>query len=244
MDIYKVENLSIAYNKENFILQNLNFNIRNEEVLAIVGKSGSGKTSLLYVLTKLIDNWFGKVYFKEQPLNSVSEKEFRKQVAVLLQQPEKQLFLDTVEEELFFNVDEEKRSNFEYILEMLAIDKKYLKYNPFYLSGGYKRKVAIANLLLQDKDIYFFDEPTTGIDIKTKNLFLEVFNEMKKKGKTIIFISHELDFVYEVADKILYVANRNAEIFDKEKFFDEKIKEFNDFDLLPFLVRKLRRKLI
>ena len=230
----KFENVSFSYNSntsiEKQVLKNINLTISDGKITSIIGKSGSGKTTIAELIDFLIVPTEGKIIVGEEEItnkkSSLSKtKRIRKDVGLVFQFPEEQFFNLTVEDEIGFSLkyykyktDELKKRVID-SLKMVGLDESYLKKNPFTLSNGEMRKVAIASTLALNPKIIIFDEPTIGMDSSSKKKFMQLLRKLKTRyNKTIVLISHDIDFIHAMSDYI-YVLN-NKEVFMEGKKYD------------------------
>ncbi len=177
------------------------------------------------------------LFSKKNEIKNLNE--LRKKISIVFQFPEEQLFKDTVEKDVIFgplNFKIDKNialKNAHSLLEKLHIKSNQFNESWIHLSGGEKRKVAIAGILIIDSKVVIFDEPTVGLDYQTKLTIFDIINDLKKQNKTIIIVSHDMNSILDIADKIILFDN-NKIVFDAEPyaFFREKeILEKNNIKL-------------
>lgn len=238
----EVKNLSYIYD-EGFIfakkaLDNISLNISEGEIVGIIGHTGSGKSTLVQHLNGLIkpkkpdsvivdgvDIYDAKVTLKQ----------IRKKVGLVFQYPEMQLFEETVEKDIAFGPknlgisNEEIRERVKEALEMVSLDyDKYRDRSPFLLSGGEKRRIAIAGILAMKPKYLVLDEPTAGLDPWVRVEILEELQNINKKDTTIVIVSHDMDEISKIAKKIYVLSNGSIALSGTSKYvfsqFD-KIKE-------------------
>ena len=229
--IISVKDLYFSYQKstehEVKALQDINFEINQGELIAIIGHSGSGKSTLVTHLNGLIVPQAGKVLINDLSTdNKKNIPEIRKRVGLLFQYPEHQLFENTVYEDIAFgpkqfNMPQKvMEKNINEAIKIVNIDKELLTRSPFELSGGQQRRVAIAGVLAMDCDIYVLDEPAAGLDPIGKNEILSYVSKLRENGKTIILVSHDMNLVAELADRVMVLEDGKLVDYDKkEKIF-------------------------
>ena len=211
-----INNVSYIYNKgfanERTALNNVSLHIGKGEFIAVVGHTGSGKSTLMQHLNGLLIPDSGSVYYDG---NNIHEKEFpikklRQKVGMVFQYPEYQLFADTVEQDVCFgpmNMDiskvEARRRAYKAI-EVVGLPDTIYDASPLTLSGGQKRKVAIAGVIAMEPEYLVLDEPTAGLDpVAAKNI-LEMLGILQKEhGMTIIIVSHNMEEVAEYANRVI-----------------------------------------
>ena len=213
----KVENIFYTYNKKasnsTLALNDVSFTINDNEFVAIVGETGSGKSTLAQTLNALLIPDKGEVHVDDYVISYKNRKSrklkgLRKHIGLVFQFPEYQLFEETVEKDVAFGVKnfgikgEEALAKAHEALKQVGLDESYYKRPPFELSGGEKRKVAIAGILAINPDILIFDEPTVGFDPASAKELMNLITEFHKNGKTIIVITHDMDLVNRYAQKV------------------------------------------
>ena len=209
-----VKNVSHTYAAgtpfEKIALKNISFDAADGEVLAIAGHTGSGKSTLIQIIAGLIDLSSGTV---EIDGLSVADKKIRRLVGIVFQYPEHQLFEETVERDISFGPknfglsDEEISARVDEAMRQVGLDESLKKSSPFELSGGQRRRAAIAGILALKPKYLILDEPTAGLDPPAKeNLLKEIFGSVKKSGVTIILVSHNMEDIARFANRVVVLA--------------------------------------
>ena len=237
-----IENLSFTYGKkspyEKKALDNISLTVSEGECVGIVGATGSGKSTLIQHLNGLIKLTEGKITVGDIDLSKKKPdlKKLRKSIGMLFQYPEYQLFAETVLDDVMFgplnfgmSKDEALTSAREAIsLEGLNFDE-IKERSPIEISGGQKRRVAIAGVLASKPEILILDEPTAGLDPLGKKEMLNLLTNLRKDGiiKTVIMVSHNMDEIAEYTDRIV-VLRHGKKLFDttpSEFFYNEDVEE-------------------
>lgn len=209
-----VENVSYTYMRgtpfEKVALENISFDVADGEVLAIAGHTGSGKSTLIQIVAGLIDLQSGSVTIDDLP---VTNKKIRRLVGIVFQYPEQQLFEETVESDIAFGPknfglsDAEISARVEEAMRQVGLPAELKKVSPFELSGGQRRRVAIAGILALKPKYLILDEPTAGLDpLAKENLLKEIFGAIKKSGVTIILVSHNMEDIARFANRVVVLA--------------------------------------
>lgn len=199
---------------ESHALQDICLTVNEGEFLGIVGHTGSGKSTLIQHLNGLLKPSRGDVLVDGLNINQKEAKgklkELRMKVGIVFQYPEYQLFEETVEQDIAFGPrnlglnDAEIRQRVQDAMALLKLDYASLrKQSPFDLSGGQKRKVAIAGVLAMQPKYLVLDEPTAGLDPKGREEFLEEIATLHRKGMTIVMVSHSMDDVARYAQRMV-----------------------------------------
>ncbi|MBR1859179.1 MAG: ABC transporter ATP-binding protein [Selenomonadaceae bacterium] len=209
----ELNDVCYAYDNEP-VLRHVNLKINKGDTVALSGPNGSGKSTLLKLLNGLIFPEVGSYKFEGQLITSKMmtdhkySKYFHQKIGFVWQNPDVQLFCSSVEEELAFGPEQMGLSEAEIqrrvddALKLLGLIKLRNR-APYYLSGGEKKKTAIASILTMNPAIWTLDEPLSALDNNTKNWLIEFLLELKLAGKTIIFSSHDSNFIELLADKFL-----------------------------------------
>ncbi len=233
----EVKNLVSKYNIglpfEKTALDNISFKIEEGEYIGIIGHTGSGKSTLIQHFNSLIKPTSGQILVDGKDINENKENliDVRKKVGVVFQYPEHQLFELTVYDDVSYGAknmgytDEEVERQSKKALEIVGIDEELYKKSPFELSGGQKRKVAIAGILAMNPKILVLDEPTAGLDPKSRDELFENIERMRKElGLTVILVSHSMEDISKYVDKIIVMHSSKLKYFDtpQEVFKNEK----------------------
>ena len=230
-----LENVSLKYkNEKNYIFKNLSLSL-DGKIISIIGKNGTGKTSLVKLLSGTLSPTSGNIFIND--LNLSNKKDFyniRKKVAVVFQNPDNQIIFERVYEELKFGLknlkfdDNTIEKNIDKALDLVGMsDYKFTETKT--LSLGQKQKIIIAEALALNSDIIVLDEPTAMLDPASKKQIFSLFQFLKSQGKTIIFVTHILEEIF-YSDTCLLLTNN--ELIEKIKTSDilntqELIKKIN-----------------
>lgn len=218
------ENVSYSYNYktpiEKVVFNKLNLSIEKNKISGIIGKSGSGKTTLLELINGLIIPNNGNLEVGQYRINNNdlvnNYKKLRNEVGLVFQFPEEQFFTKTVREELLFaltNYTNKIKLEDRAIkaLKMVGLNENYLDKNPFYLSAGEKRRVAIASVLIMNHKVILFDEPTVGLDYNGKKNLMNIIKRLNiEYNKTIVIASHDVDMLYQMVDNIVVLSDNKV----------------------------------
>ena len=213
----QVRNLSHIYSKgmpdEQLALDHIHFEIQDGEIVGIIGHTGSGKSTLLQHLNGLLKPSEGTIVVGDTDITApgVAMKEIRKRVGLVFQYPEYQLFEETVEKDVAFGPknlglsEEEIEVRVKEAIKLVGLDYEAIKgRSPFELSGGQKRRVAIAGVLAMKPQVLVLDEPTAGLDPGAHKDILNMIREVHKAQQNIIiFVSHNMADVADLADKVM-----------------------------------------
>lgn len=218
----KVNDLFFTYmkktNQSTHALKGINLCFEDNSFAAIIGHTGSGKSTLVQMLNGLLFPDSGTVEINNYLLTpnkrkNKNLKDIRKHVGMVFQFPEYQLFEETVIKDVAFGAknfgykENEAMEIAKKALEKVGIPESYYERSPFELSGGEKRRVAIAGILAIDPEVIVMDEPTAGLDPKGSKEIMDLLKEMHESGKTIILITHNMEHVIEYAKKVVVLDN-------------------------------------
>ena len=222
-------------------LKDINVNIEEGKITAIIGKTGSGKSTLVEHLNALLVPSSGSLEIEDTIIlpgkKNKGLKALRKKVGLVFQFSEYQLFEETILKDVAFGPknygasEQEAIAKAKLALKMVGIDESYYETSPFDLSGGQKRRIAIAGILALEPKIIVLDEPTAGLDPKGSQEMIDLFVKLNKKaGITVILVTHDNEIVYNYADNTVLMADGEVKYSGNtlELFNDkEKVKVFN-----------------
>ena len=204
---------------EQHALFDVNFEIKDGEFVGIIGHTGSGKSTLIQHLNGLIRASSGALYYNGENIyeDGYDMKKLRTRVGLVFQYPEHQLFEIDVLTDVCFGpqnqglTKEEALIRAKEALRLAGLDESYYKRSPFELSGGQKRRVALAGVLAMEPEVLVLDEPTAGLDpAGRENLMANIRDYHRNKGKTIILVSHSMDEIAQNVDRILVLKNAHV----------------------------------
>ena len=255
----QVKHIFYTYQKKatnaTLALKDVSFEIKDNEFVAIVGETGSGKSTLAQTFNALLVPDQGDVLVGDYLINYKNRKSrklrgLRQHVGLVFQFPEYQLFEETVEKDVAFGVknfgvkNEEALERAHVALKQVGLDETYYKRAPFDLSGGEKRKVALAGILAINPDILIFDEPTIGFDPQSSKDLMSLICDFHKQGKTIIVITHDMDLVNTYAQRAILLEQGQLAFDGSPAELFEFIKGYDRLDV-PAVVKmaaKLKEK--
>ncbi len=213
----KIDGLIHTYNPgspfETHALKNVTMHVESGEFIGLIGHTGSGKSTLIQHLNGLLKPTSGSIWINEVDITKpgVKLKDIRKKVGLVFQYPEYQLFEETIEKDIAFGPtnlglkEEEVRQRVKEAMEMVKLSYEELKdRSPFDLSGGQRRRVAIAGVLAMQPDILILDEPTASLDPRGRDEILEQIQLMHQQKKmTVILVSHSMEDIGRLVDRII-----------------------------------------
>ena len=257
--IIEVENLSFSYAQatpdHKKVLAGVSFKVDKGDLVGLIGPSGSGKSTLVQHLNRLLKPSGGKVIYKGKDINSknVNLKDIRQKVALTFQFPELQLFAETVFDDIAFGPrnlglgEEEVRKRVKGSMGILGLDfESFALRSPFSLSEGEKRRVAIAGVLSLNPEVLILDEPTVGLDPQNTRNLKSIIKNLNQNGMTIILVSHNLNLIAEIAQKVILLdQGRIINYCSKQEFFEDLDRLGRlDLEIPPtvYLISKLKEK--
>lgn len=255
----KVKDVNYTYSQgtayEMHALKDINLEIPDGQFVGLIGHTGSGKSTLVQHLNGLVRATSGRIYYNGRDIygENFSMKELRSNVGLVFQYPEHQLFEIDVLTDVCFGPKnlgyskEEAEEKAKEALRMVGLGEEYYKRSPFELSGGQKRRVAIAGVLAMEPQMLILDEPTAGLDPKGRDEILDQISLLQKeRGITVVLVSHSMEDVARYVDRII-VMNQGEVRFDgtpKEVF--RHYKELEEIGLaapqVTYMMQELKAK--
>lgn len=204
----RIEDLCYRHEDGTEVFENLNLEIKNGEFLALLGHNGAGKTTLAGHLMGFCRPACGRVLLNGNDISRYSTSQLSKQVGYLFQNPDSQIFTDSVFEEVRFGLknlgmpEEEIKRRVNSALEMMELSA-YRNRHPHALSRGQRQRLAVASILALEPDLLVLDEPTTGQDRGHIRKFLDKIRELNRLGKTVVLITHDMELAAEYAERVV-----------------------------------------
>ncbi|WP_133016274.1 energy-coupling factor transporter ATPase [Clostridium cuniculi] len=256
----KIENLTHVYMPktpfEKKALDDVNLVIEDGEFLALIGHTGSGKSTLIQHLNGLLEPSSGRILVDDIDLTNKETKltDIRKKIGLVFQYPEYQLFEETIEKDIAFGPNnlglsqEEVSDRVKKSMEMVGLDyETYKDVSPFDLSGGQKRRVAIAGVIAMEPKVLILDEPTAGLDPKGRDDILEQIKILHEKYKmTIVLVSHSMEDVGKLAERIVVMNKGKVALMGKPAEIFKEVEILEEIGLavpqVTYLMRALKEK--
>ena len=216
----KIENLTHVYMPktpfETIALDDINLELEEGKFYALIGHTGSGKSTLIQHLNGLLKPTSGKIFVDGTDITDKSTvmSEIRKKVGLVFQYPEYQLFEETIEKDIAFGPrnlgldEEEVLRRVKRAMEMVGLEyEKYKDLSPFEISGGQKRRVAIAGVVAMEPKVLILDEPIAGLDPRGRDAILKQLKKLHEEYKhTVILVTHSMEDVAEIADEVIVMS--------------------------------------
>ena len=259
MALLKLENLNYIYNPgtamEKYALKDISLEINAGDFIGIIGRTGSGKSTLIQHLNGLLKASSGEMYYAGENVygKGYSMKELRRRVGLVFQYPEYQLFETEVITDVAFGPKNQGLSEAEAIVRAkealyeVGVDEAQFRKSPFELSGGQKRRVAIAGVIAMRPEILVLDEPTAGLDPKGRD---EILGEIRKlheeRGQTVVLVSHSMEDVAEYVSRLIVMSEGGIVYDDSPREVFRHYKELERIGLaapqVTYVVQALREK--
>ncbi len=209
-NLISVENLKFSYDAGGaFIIDGVSFKINHGETVSIMGPNGAGKSTLLLALVGILKDYSGSIEISGRKLKDFDEKTLYKTVNLVFQNPENQLFCDTVEEEILFalkNLGVSRDGAIEklnFYAASLGLEK-FMKLEPQHLSFGQKKRLALASVMVIEPEVLMLDEPSSNLDYSSKLKLIETLAGFKK---TKIIVTQDIHFALAVSERLIYMEN-------------------------------------
>lgn len=236
-----------------YALDNVSIVIPDGQFIGLIGHTGSGKSTLVQHLNGLIKATSGNIYYNGEDIDSegFDKKKLRSKVGLVFQYPEHQLFETDVFSDVCFGPkslglsQKESELRAYEALKLVGLEDDYFYQSPFELSGGQKRRVAIAGVLAMKPDVLILDEPTAGLDPKGRDEILDQIAKLKKEtGITVILVSHSMDDVAKYVDRIIVMNKGRVKFDDAPKEVFKHYDELEEIGLaapqVTYIMKKLR----
>ncbi len=247
MNIIEINDLSFSYQEEQLARSDVNLIIKKGEWVSVLGHNGSGKSTLAKLIIGLLTADKGEITVDGLVLNEETVHEIRRKIGIVFQNPDNQFVGVTVEDDIAFGMENLSFERMDMLNKIEEYSKKvdmyeYLKKEPHALSGGQKQRVAIAGILAMNTDVIIFDEATSMLDPKGRESIMEYIKALKKEGKTIITITHDMkEAVY--SDRIIILKEGKVLVCGETNTILNNKKILNSSNLELLLPLKLLYKL-
>lgn len=256
----KIENLTHVYMPkspfEKVALNNINLEIEDGDFVALIGHTGSGKSTLIQHLNGLLKATSGNIIVDGMDLSDKQTRlsDIRKKVGLVFQYPEYQLFEETIEKDIEYGPknlglkQEEITARVKRAMEMVGLDyETYKELSPFELSGGQKRRVAIAGVIAMEPKVLILDEPTAGLDPHGRDEILEQIKKLHAQyDMTVILVSHSMEDVAKIANRVIVMNKAEVALDGTVAEVFKEIETLENIGLavpqVTYLIRELRSK--
>lgn len=254
--IIRTEQLTHVYSQgtvfEQAAIRDVNLNIEKGEFVGVIGHTGSGKSTLIQHLNGLLRPTSGKVYINGEDIWAKPKqiRKFRFQVGLVFQYPEYQLFEDTVYKDISFGPrnmglsEEEVHRRVRQAAAFVELKESTLQKSPFELSGGQKRRVAIAGVIAMSPDVLILDEPTAGLDPQGRDRILGEIKEYHQQQKTtVLLVSHSMEDIARYASKVLVMNHSEVFLYDTVEAVFSRAEEMEGMGLTVPQITRICRQL-
>lgn len=244
MSILEVKNLTYTYGVgspfEKTAVKDISLSVEKGEIIGIIGHTGSGKSTFVRMLNGLTKPTSGQVLIEGKDIWEKPKeiRQYRFKVGMVFQYPEYQLFEETVYKDISFGPSNMRKSQEEIdkavrtAAKFTGISDELLDKSPFDLSGGEKRRAAIAGVIAMDPDVVIFDEPTAGLDPLGRELLLsQIVQYHKERNNTILLVSHSMEDIASIADRIIVLNHSELVMFDTPKVVFSKVDQLEKMGL-------------
>lgn len=247
--------VTFTYSDESLCIRDLNFSVKKGECVVLCGKSGSGKSTVLRMVTGLIPIFYegtlqGTVEVEGHVPEQLSSEDRAVWFGVVFQDPRSQFFMSTVQDEICFAAENigispsEIRRRIREVASFLGIEELLLR-NIEELSSGQKQKIAIASSLILEPKVLILDEPTSNLDVEGVAVLIEIIKKIKERGISVLLSEHRLDYFQEVADRFLYMDRGMLKaVWSREEFENLSDEARCTFGLRPRAIEENQRTMI
>ncbi len=215
MNAVELKNVSFAYEPGHPVINNLNLTFESGTATANVGQNGAGKTTTVKLINHLLRPTAGQVLINGHDIAEKSTAEVSHEVGYSFQNPDDQIFNNSIEKEIAFGPKragvsgEELDQIVKQAAEVTGL-ADYLSEHPYNFPYSLRKFITIASLIAMDPDIYIFDEPTTGQDYKSRARLIKIINQLKDSGKCVIVITHDMEFVAENFQRVIVLSKHHV----------------------------------
>ncbi|MDO4730864.1 MAG: energy-coupling factor transporter ATPase [Clostridia bacterium] len=244
MSIIKAENISFTYSQgtslEKTAVDNVSFSIEKGELVGVIGHTGSGKSTLVQLLNGLLKPTSGKIFFNGNDIWAEPKKirSLRFNVGMVFQYPEYQLFEETVYKDVAFGPanmglsQDEIEQKVLNAIRFVGLKENILSKSPFDLSGGEKRRVAIAGVIAMDPQVLILDEPTAGLDPHGRDVLLsQILDYHKTKNNSVILVSHNMEDIAQNANRTMVLSDSKLVMLDDTAKIFSRVNELEQIGL-------------
>ena len=256
MAIIETKDLAYRYSPgtpfEKTAVDGVNIQVEKGEFLGVIGHTGSGKSTLIQMLNGLLRPTSGQVLLNGKDIWAEPKKirAVRFQVGMVFQYPEYQLFEETVLKDIMFGpknmglTDQEAETRAREAAHFTGLKEELLEKSPFELSGGEKRRAAIAGVIAMDPEVLILDEPTAGLDPRGRDVLLaQITQYHKARGNTVLLVSHSMEDIGRTADRILVMNHSHAAMLDETKKVFARGPELEEMGLRVPQITKIMQEL-
>lgn len=254
--LLRCEDLCFTYGAgtpfEKHAVKNVSLDIKRGEVIGVIGHTGSGKSTLMQMLNGLIKPTSGAVYLDGADINADKKKlrDVRFRVGLVFQYPENQLFEETVRKDISFGPrnmglpEESIKQRVKRAAEFAGLKSELLDRSPFDLSGGEKRRAAIAGVIAMDPEILILDEPTAGLDPMGRDMLLaQIEAYHNARNNTVLLVSHSMEDIANIADRVLVMCEGKCVMFDTTQNVFSRSEELESMGLRVPQITKITTEL-
>ena len=256
MAIIETKDLAYRYSPgtpfEKTAVDGVNIQVEKGEFLGVIGHTGSGKSTLIQMLNGLLRPTSGQVLLNGKDIWAEPKKirAVRFQVGMVFQYPEYQLFEETVLKDIMFGpknmglTDQEAETRAREAAHFTGLKEELLEKSPFELSGGEKRRAAIAGVIAMDPEVLILDEPTAGLDPRGRDVLLaQITQYHKARGNTVLLVSHSMEDIGRTADRVLVMNRGKAAMLDETKAVFAKGPQLEEMGLRVPQITKIMQEL-